>query len=217
MNLFDRVVILSLDKRIKDRTIDLELKKWGIDSEIFLCGEGSLFPSYLYDWIDEQAVGRCQAWNYTKCLKKILWQSWKNGHENILFLEDDATINPRYKHNFYDCLSFHFSNLNGHTKEWDMFYLGGNLQSGTMEKLCDGIVSSNYILDMQATVFNRSSFDKILSINPSNVVTVDGVIAERQKSGELKAFACIPVLITQKANYSYNELREVNRAENHIL
>lgn len=217
----DRVVCLSLDKRVSERTIDREIKTFGIKKvEIFLCGEGKLYPSYLYDWIDEPKDGRAQAWNYSKCLQKILWKSWKNGDDNILFLEDDAIINSKINkplHYFIDILS-HLTFI----PDWDMLYLGGNIQNGQITNIKIGqelsnIVHCTYILDMQATIFHRRSFEKILSIDPSNECTIDGVIALKQQKGELNAFSVAPVLITQKANWSYNENRMVDRAANHIL
>lgn len=214
MNNFDRIVALVYDKRFKDFTIDLALKEFGMDVETFIAGNGTELPLERYDYIDKKMEGRAQAYNYSECLKKILNKSKMMGHKKVLFLEDDAVINPKYKLSFDVTLEYYLKQL---PKEWDMFYLGGNVQNAPSKYISYNIIECNYILDMQATVFNETSFDKILNIDSSNEVTIDGVIAEKQKNGILKAYSCAPVLITQKDNWSYNENKFVSRSRNHIL
>jgi len=213
--MIDRIVCLSYDKR-QDSTIIEEFESRGWTTERFLAGDGLIYPIEEYDYLDVDVEGRKQAYNYSECLKTILTTSKNLNHSNLLFLEDDAIINKRYKDSFNEIFRITLNAVKD--INWDMLYLGGNIQSATkLERISDNVIKANYILDMQATVFNKSCFDKILNIESPSGRTIDGIIADKQKSGEIIALSCIPIIITQKANYSFNEMRNVDRSENHVL
>jgi len=213
----DRIVCLTVDKRVKESTIRHDLEKWDMKVETFLCGEGELYPKDWYNFIDEKVEGRSQAWNYGRCLLKILSTSLEAGHEQILFLEDDAKINPRYENNFTEVFAYHLHQLS-FVKNWDMCYLGGNIQcAGKVVQETPNVLRANYILDMQGMIFKRSAMEEIVKINPSTEATIDGMISEKVRNGVLTALTFSPVLITQYPNFSYNENKFVNRGLNHIL
>ena len=214
--MINHIFCIALDKRDKERTIDKEFEKYGLFVDLFKCGDGSIYDSYHY--IDKKVGGREQAYNYGQILRTLCMVARNSSLDNFLLLEDDAEINPRYKENFLDRLNCIWDNFLKLNTEWDMLYLGGNWQCATkLEWVTEQVIKANYILDMQAVIFNKTCFDKIIEINPSNEVTIDGVIASAQKEGKIGAFTACPVLITQKDCFSYNENRFVSRKENHIL
>lgn len=215
------IICLLFDKRIPDTTIDLELKEHGLDVQFFLAGDGHT-SSRPYDFIDKVYPGKSQAKNYGDCLQSIIRIAQFNKWPSLLFLEDDATLNPRYKQYFggvfNEVLSQYEKVKKEKDRDWNMLYLGGNVQGATsLEQLSENLFEANYLLDMQAVIFNESSYQTILDIEVTDKATIDGVIAAKMSRGELTALTVLPVLITQKDNWSFNEKKFVSRSKNHLL
>jgi len=216
--MFDKSVCMLFDKRFFNVTIHNELDF--LDMNFFICGDGKQLPWDWYNYIDLKDVERPQAVNYANCLKAVLANAKASKLKNLFFCEDDAEVNRERYPNYKGALELIWEEFQRLEVEWDMLYLGGNIQCATQVeavKISDrfGIAKANYILDMHATVFNESSFDKILKI-ASCSATIDGLIADRHKD-EIKAYTVYPVLITQKDGFSYNENCFKSRKANHIL
>jgi len=213
----DKIYIINLDKRIKSPQNNI-LNLLSIYAPIkqYNCGDGILFPKEWYDYIDINTDGRKQAYNYAQCMINIIQDAKNSNYESILILEDDAKINPRYENTFHEVFDDTLKQLE--IFDYDVCYLGGNVQDASfILKLTDNLCAPNHLLDMQACIWNKSSFDKILEMKPSTTHTIDGLIGEKIRNRTLHAICRLPVLITQEANFSYNENKEVDRSQNHIL
>lgn len=215
--MLDNIYCITLDKRIQQTSIDIDLEKIGYKVNLYKVGDGVTMPPSWYDYVDEKVEGRAQAWNYGKVLLNLFSIAKSKGFEDILILEDDAIVNDRYKDNFKFALEETMKQLRS-IENWDCLYLGGNIQEATeLERPTQNIYKPNYLLDMQAVLWNKRAYNKILSINPSREATIDGIIAELIRNKKLNAYCVLPVLITQQDNFSYNENRNVSRKQNHIL
>lgn len=224
------VNILSFDKRLaaKENT----RFTCPLPNKILLVGDGELYPRDWYWHLDVPSEGRKQALNYTLCVQKLIKEGKERGDEYVILMEDDQIPNVRYdKNTFAERVERTSHIIMDRFPDWDMLYLGGNIQNGfnkvvgefespeesILFPLLFKVVKSDYILDMGFTLFSQKVYDTILAIEPSNECTLDGVIASKQKGNEIKAYAVVPNLFTSLPNFSWNEGRVVNRSENHIL
>jgi hypothetical protein len=218
-DVFDGIFCLALDERLANKQITIVDELLSFDREaavqLLLVGNGNLYPGSAYFHIDVDVPGRKQAYNYGLCLRKILSLARENGCGNFLFLEDDAVFTPR----FTTLFPLAVEELREFDLQWDMLFIGGNHVNGVVYGVpgCKYVIRPTYSLDMHAVAFNASAYDRIIGINPSAQHTMDGIIGEAQKKGELKALAFHPSLITQKPGWSKNENRLVDRSVNHWI
>lgn len=214
---FDRVVCMTYDRRLAagDVTIHQELSRYGGKVDMFLMGDGYLFPAYNYGHFDVDAAPRRQAFNYGSAMLKVLRMAKTDGVHRLLYLEDDAGLTPKFEYVWPKA----WAELWQHTQtlNWDLLFLGGNHVNGPVERLTNHLIRPSYTLDFHAVCFSHRAFDKLLDINPSAECTIDGVIAERQKKGLLKVLAVDPTIIIQKPGWSYNENRLDNKLDRYRL
>lgn len=216
-NYFDRIVCLCVDHRVVNNEIEIvqQIRDIGGSPQLFIAGDGKLLLEREYSHIDVDVPGRKQAYNYAVCFQKIIKQAKEDGVNTILFLEDDAILTRK----FNDIFPVAMQEIAQNNICWSRLCLGGNHVNGNIWKVPNTryLIKTAYSLDLHASAFQRHSFDTLLGINPSQSHTLDGMIGEWQKNGVLPTYAVHPTIISQLANFSYNEGRLVNRAENYWL
>lgn len=212
-SLFDRVVVMTLDRRFAndEATVLAELRSRQISSQIFLVGDGKLYDSSEYGHIDVDAEPRRQAFNYAVAFQKVIQQARADGVQRLLYLEDDAQLTAR----FDEILPQAVAELGAAGFPWDMFFLGGNHRNGSVVRLSEHLIQPTYTLDLHAVAFAASAFPHLLDIQPSAHHTIDGVIGAKQRAGLLTALAVHPSIVVQKAGWSYNENKFVDRSANY--
>ncbi len=208
---FDSIVCHTLDLRYHQVTIDKELAPLGGELKMFVVGDGRKLPEGMYNRVDVDKWPRRQAYNYAAGLIQILKQERERGTKRLLYLEDDAVLSPRFQEVFVKA----WAELDALRHGWDLLYLGGNHGNDTITRLSRHIIRPTYSLDLHGVAMSERAFEVISAIEPSAEHTIDGVIAERQRKGELRVLAITPSIILQKVGWSYNENRNVNRSENH--
>lgn len=212
-NIFDKIVCLVLDRQLPEVTIHKELAAYGWEVEFFVAGDGITVSPDRYNYIDEKVEGRAQAWNYTKSLHAITTKARDEGWSNFLFCEADSVLTPKFERVWPVALA----EINACYLAWDTLHLGSNIRNGINTKISDHIIQSTYTLDLHAVAFNWTMYDIILGIKPSAHATFDGQLADRQKRGMFLSYSIDPSIITQKAGWSHNENRHVDRSINHNL
>lgn len=216
---FDHALCLTHDRRLRQyqqegtQTIVHQLSGRGIVVERFLAGDGSL-PGMTYDWIDQDRPPRSQAFNYASCLLTCLRRMEEAGWRRLLYLEDDALLTPHFDLLFPEVCQ-EIEALERTPGGFDLYYLGGNHGNGYCLQVGDFTIRTSYTLDLHAVIIHRQALPQLLAIEPSSHHTIDGVIAERQRTGRLRVFAAHPCLITQRSGWSFNEGRHDDKSDRH--
>ena len=108
---FDKIYCINLDTRI-DRWQEClsEFKKIGIENDVERFSAIKMSPG----------IAGC-----TKSHYEIIKTAKENKYKNVLVLEDDVSFTEEF---FYDVLEKAFSQMKKQNLDYEMFYLGGNLQ-----------------------------------------------------------------------------------------
>lgn len=219
--MFPWTICLSVDKRANQRTIDRVLKQHGWHVDLFTCGEGKLFPNYLYNHIDEDFGKWSQHFNHTNCFKKIVQIAKDRKLDHFLFFEDDAQVNKRYEYTFMPQLAKVWGQFNRHVKNWDLFYLAGEFYGSPKYLVTNendyAIMYSPAIWSLVATIINSSCYDKLLALEPSEKEGTDGLIMQEARKEKLATFCIAPNIFTSYLNYSYNENKYLDKSKYHYL
>jgi len=219
-NPFDQAICMTLDDNLinsKGNLIFNELPEWKIKKFIVSGKHKQLFGYVDHEdvFVSNDPKFRHQAYNYYLCIQKIIQQAKEDGLDNIVFFEDDAVLCPTFNNIFPLAIEELCSRPEWYS--WDLLFLGGNHNLFGYSKITPHIIRPNYSLDYHAVVFNWKIFDLVLSLQPSGYATFDGKMADMQRKGLLTAYALNPTVITQRAGFSTNENRWVDRSINHNL
>ena len=215
LGLFSHAVVMTLDKRLASGELGDAADRFaaaGLPVSRFLVGDGTLFPAGEYGWIDQDAQPRRQAFNYASAFQRILaYAAVPRWCRPFLYLEDDAQLVS----DAFEVLPLALKEFEGVVRRdaWDLLYIGGNHVNGRVERVSEYLMKPEYSLDLHCLGINHTAIGKLRAIQPSAHCTIDGVIADMQQRGELRAYAVNPPVCYQKPGHSYNE----NRYDNKIL
>lgn len=218
LNLFSHAVVMTLDKRLKANDLGnaaASFREAGLPVQEFLVGDGQLFPAGNYDWIDQDASPRRQAFNYASAFRQIINQAriprWCNA---FLYLEDDAELVPGAFEQLPVSLQELISLVGD---QWHLLFLGSNCLNGPVEVVSPSLIKPSYVLDLHAVAINWRALPLLASVEPSSHRTIDGVIADMIKDGRLTTYACNPSIIYQKVGWSHNENRMDDKRDRQLV
>lgn len=128
-NYFDEVYLINLERR-KDRLTRAtkKLNEAGISFKRMKAYDGQL----LKEFVDETILVR-RTPGYLGCLLshlEVIKTAYNEGHEKILILEDDIIIHRKVNEEFERIMN---SMVVENKTEWDLFYLGGGMCTGSFE------------------------------------------------------------------------------------
>lgn len=201
-----RAVCLVHDSRLEQfNTIESSFGDHGIKVTRFLCGDGKVLPPTDYQhidvevppgWVHAHGLHRPPMYNARLCHYKIINQAVVDGCDNILMLEDDATIMDDFEETLDTVVPYFM------THAWDMIYFGWfHTQEVPGRQVHPRVYYvSQGVCGLHGVLLTKNACESILKHshiqNP-----VDGVCAEHIQK-KLLAFAIVPSIIRQCAGVS---------------
>ena len=205
----NRCQCLTIDKRLRyfDEAKE-QFKNVGLDLTMFLAGDNS-FPSMKYDHIDlplpRNLKGSYPAWkarpnayNCHLCHKKIIQKAKEDNIEVLLLAEDDVVLND----NFSEILEKASEQLEKHSPNWHMLYLGANHTYMPTKEVDKNLLKLNGSGCLHCCLIRNTVFDAILSL------PVEGALDEMVGKNIHKKYDCYgvwPNIAITRAGYSYCE------------
>lgn len=213
---FDRVVCLSVDKRLKRRPRIIEdTKSLGFNVTFFTAGEGKLLPQNEYDHIDVPLPPHVpktlrfrlpHAYNAFLCYQKIIRKANEDGIETMLLLEDDVVFMPNFQ-DVFQCASQELLSTN---KQWDLFYLGASHKKGKTMMVGQCLMRVNGSLCFHAVGIRRGMFETLLTLPDTG--PIDQTVAKTIQAKK-ECFACWPNIAIQRPGYSCIGEKYVNNSK----
>lgn len=207
----DKTVCLSLDRRMsRAMGIKAEAKKFGLDVQLFIAGDGETLPRQTYDHIDQIDCdipvyresttyptwhNRDNAYNAWLCHKKIVTHAYLEDVERLLLLEDDILFEEDFEEIFTK------ANRVLKALTWDMIYFGW-YSNGHIEPVSDHVYNMNGGGGFHGVLINRTIMNEMCKELP--IGPFDWIAGQKYHS-KYKAYAIYPSIITQEDGYSFVE------------
>jgi len=175
-NYFEKSFYINLDER-QDRKLLFEKRASKLDFNIERFNAIKVPNNFIDKSSLKNEERRKQKLGCSLSHFEIIRQAKENKLKNVLIFEDDCVFVDNFNDKLLKCVN-ELKN-----KDWDLFYLGGEPNA-----LCDK--AGEYIYKMNnggaysthAYAINNCFFDKILSINPYNNITIDIIYLNYSKS-----------------------------------
>lgn len=231
----DSIVCLCLDKRLeKWARICTQAKEIHQHFYPFIVGDGEVLPKRVYDYIDEPEPNvkkwyygdhphkrgdivrqsKIHQWNAFQSHQAMIDLAIEKEWENVLFMEDDATILINRWNNVFPKVQEALSKVD---YDVDMLYLGYWYNEDTYNE-----VEEKYLLENKAeikkvegnigglhgVVINKRLFPLIKSLKPVNPIDFQ---LNQYGHQNINSFFVSPKLMHTISCYSYCEQQEINR------
>ena len=179
----EQAYCLCVDKRIKfTKFMKQQFRELDIPLHLFIAGQGNLLPEKRYDHIDTNDVAptwsygngqaRINNYNIFLCHQQMIQHAKDHRWNNVLLLEDDAIILPRFKALIPQVLA-QLDQMN-----WDACYLGHHhpdkdqyeaeyQNSGTVQ-----VRYTNHMGGWHGVLLNHTAYDPLLSVPPKQNMDV---------------------------------------------
>ena len=186
-NFFDKIFYINLDKRA-DRleACKGELNKVGVIAE--------RQPGIIYDGFEDKHRNACIGNHlaHAQCLIK------SRGFNNVLIFEDDIEwlLNPQEV----------LENLNQFLielpEDWDIFYLGINMDMYEAYRVSDHVAKINGGFSTHAYCVRSNLFDLLIDINSDKTITHNDVTYTNDVIPNYNVYIPIPLLAGQRKDFS---------------
>lgn len=177
---FDRIYFINLEKRIDRRSqAENELSIMGINDAYRIVGVDH-----------ENPVIGCR---FSHSL--IFEDALKCGFDRILVFEDDVEFFP----NAFENMSLALREL---PTEWDMFYLGANLDVFKAYQVKEHIARLTGAFTTHAYAVRRPLFRVLYNLNADNLETPNDVEYSKAIHPNYQCYLSIPLIAGQRDSYS---------------
>ena len=126
---------------------------------------------------------------------RILELANYNGYTNVLIFEDDVNFFPNALENLT-------KSLNDIPSNWDMIYLGANLDCYPAHKFTSHLARLTGAFSTHAYGINSSLFDLLIKINKDTNTTHNDVTYANEIHPNYNCFLTIPLVAGQRDSYS---------------
>jgi GR25 family glycosyltransferase involved in LPS biosynthesis len=135
-----------------------------------------------------QEYSRCAALSHFNIIK----DATENKFKNILVFEDDFHFLNDEDSNALDNIEKALDQLQD-IKDWDIFFVGGNLIDSELKYVSDNIIKINEIVCSHAYILNERSYQNVLS-QYDNTIFIDCYLSQHLKH----KYVVSPVSVIQK-------------------
>lgn len=176
---FDKIYYINLDRRVDRRQqVENELAKLNIQAD------------RISGVVHEKPATGCHLSH-----AKIFDDALQSGYDRILIFEDDVEFFPNALENFT-------ASLQDLPTEWDMFYLGANLDAYRAYQVKEHIARLEGAYATHAYAVRRTLFRALFEINADTEVVHNDVTYTQQIHPNYACYLALPLVAGQRDSFS---------------